>query len=190
MASRPAPSKPGKTAVTLHISLTEYSPTIWRRLVVPGEITLSTLHLIFQVAMGWQNSHLHVFEIAGQRYGMADPEWEMDEVDEKTVAVVDVVTEGGHFFYEYDFGDSWRHEVVVESIKPSKPVLKYAICLEGQLACPPEDSGGTWGYSSMLEALADTGHEEHQDYVEWAGEDFDPEAFDLAAVNAMLQRVR
>jgi len=189
MAS-PAPPKPAKTAVKLRISLMEHTPTIWRRLLVPGEIKLSKLHLIFQVAMGWQNYHLHAFEIAGQRYGAAEPEWEMNEIDEETVTMADVVTERARFFYEYDFGDSWRHEVIIESIEPAKPVLKHAICLEGQRACPPEDCGGTWGYSSMLEALADTGHEEHDEYIEWAGEDFDPEAFDLAAVNATLQRIR
>jgi hypothetical protein len=124
------------------------APTIWRRLLVPGDIKLSKLHLIFQVAMGWENYHLHAFEIAGQRYGMADPEWEMNEIDEETVVMADVVTERARFFYEYDFGDSWRHEVVVESIEPAKQVLKNAVCLEGQRACPPEDCGGTWGYSS------------------------------------------
>ena len=136
---------PAKTAIKLRISLMEHTPTIWRRLLVPGEIKLSKLHLIFQVAMGWENYHLHAFEIAGQRYGMADPEWEMDEIDEETVAMVDVVAERARFFYEYDFGDSWRHEVVVESIEPAKPVLKNAVCLEGQRACPPEDCGGTAG---------------------------------------------
>ena len=141
MAS-PAPPKPAKTAVKLRISLMEHTPTIWRRLLVPGEIKLSKLHLIFQVAMGWENYHLHAFEIAGQRYGAADPEWEMNEIDEETVAMVDVVTERARFFYEYDFGDSWRHEVVVESIEPAKPVLKHAVCLEGQRACPPRTAEG------------------------------------------------
>src|ERR1039458_4833355 len=92
MAS-PAPPKPATTAVTLRISLMEHTPTIWRRLLVPGEIKLSKLHLIFQVAMGWENYHLHAFEIAGQRYGTADPELEMNEIDEETVVMADVVTE-------------------------------------------------------------------------------------------------
>src|ERR1035438_3710769 len=119
----PAPRSPGKTAVKLRISLMEYTPTIWRRLLVPGEIKLSKLHLIFQEAMGWENYHLHAFEIAGQRYGMADPEWEMDEIDQETVVLSDVVTERTRFFYEYDFGDSWRHEVIIEAIEPAKPML-------------------------------------------------------------------
>src|SRR5665213_1684672 len=168
----------------------EHTPTIWRRLLVPGEIKLSKLHLVFQVAMGWENYHLHAFEIDKKRYGEPSPEWENDDIDEETVVMADVVSERSRFFYEYDFGDSWRHEVVVESIEPAAPVLKYAVCLEGQRACPPEDCGGVWGFSSMLEALADAGHEEHAEYVEWTGGSFDPEAFDLAAINATLQRIR
>jgi hypothetical protein len=186
----PASRNTAKTSIKLRIALLEYTPAIWRRLLVPGEVKLSKLHLILQVAMGWENYHLHAFEIAGQRYGEADPEWEIDEIDEEKVVLSDVVTERTRFIYEYDFGDSWRHEVVIESIEPAKPVLKHAICLEGQQSCPPEDCGGIWGYTSMLEALADPAHKEHEDYVEWAGEDFDPGAFDLAAVNATLQRVR
>jgi hypothetical protein len=186
----PSSASPGTTAVTLRISLIEHVPTIWRRLLVPGEIKLSKLHLIFQAAMGWGNSHLHAFEIAGQQYGPPDPDGEMDDIDEETVLMADVVTEDARFFYEYDFGDSWRHEVIIESIEPAPAALKQAACLEGQRACPPEDCGGTTGYASVLEALADPENDEHEEYVEWVGEDFDAEAFDLIAVNANLQRIR
>jgi len=185
-----APRKPGETAVKVRIALMEHTPTIWRRLLVPGEIKLSKLHLIFQEAMGWENYHLHAFEIDKKRYGEPNQEWENDDIDEETVVMADVVSERSRFFYEYDFGDSWRHEVVVESSEPATPVLKHAVCLDGQRACPPEDCGGVWGFSSMLEALADAGHEEHEEYVEWTGGSFDPEAFDLAAINATLQRIR
>jgi hypothetical protein len=167
----------------------EVTPTIWRRLLVPGEIKLSRLHTIFQAAMGWEDYHLHNFEIDGVRYGRPDPEWENDDIDEETVTFSDLVSGRTRFFYEYDFGDSWRHEVVVEDTDPMPAILKFAVCVDGQRACPPEDSGGTGGYADLLEAMGDPDHEEHADYVEWAS-DFDPEFFDLAITNAALQRVR
>jgi hypothetical protein len=181
---------PSKTAFQLSISLMDLTPTIWRRLLVPGEIKLSRLHAIFQAAMGWEDYHLHYFEIEGQRYGVPDPEWENDDIDEETVTFPDLVASRARFFYEYDFGDSWRHEVVVESMDPVPLILKFATCIDGQRACPPEDCGGTHGYRDLLEAIGDPDHEKHADYVDWAGRAFDPEAFDLAIVNCALQRVR
>jgi hypothetical protein len=179
-----------KTVFQLRISLMDVTPTIWRRLLVPGEIKLSRLHSIFQAAMGWEDYHLHYFEIEGQRYGVPDPEWENDDIDEEAVTFSDLVASRTRFFYEYDFGDSWRHEVVVESKDPLPLILKFATCIDGQRACPPEDCGGTHGYRDLLEAVDDPDHEEHADHVDWAGRAFDPEFFDLAIVNSALQRVR
>jgi len=183
-------SRPSKTAWQLHIVLMDAAPAIWRRLLVPGEIKLSKLHAIFQAAMGWEDCHLHIFEIDGERYGMPDPDWEDDDIDEDTVVFSDVVSGRSRFFYEYDFGDSWRHEVVVESVDPVPVILKFAVCIDGRGACPPEDCGGTSGYRDLLDSFGDSRHDEHPGYVDWAGRPFDPEAFDLSVVNAALQRVR
>lgn len=132
---------------------------------------------------------MHAFEIDGQRYGTPDPDCDIDDIDEERVVLSDVVQARARFFYEYDFGDSWRHEVVIESGGPVALMLKFATRLEGQ-ACPPEDCGGVHGNANFLEAIADPDHEEFDDYVGWVGGCFDPEAFDLAATNAALQRVR
>jgi len=179
-----------KTVVQLRISLKDYVPVIWRRLLVPGGIKLSKLHMIFQAAMGWEDYHLHCFEIEGLRYGIPDPEFEMTDVDDETVVLADLVGARARFDYEYDFGDSWHHEVVIESVTTVPLVLKFAVCLDGQRACPPEDVGGVHMYSQVLEAIRDPDHEEHSDYMGWIAPGFDPEAFDLGAVNAALQRVR
>jgi len=140
------PRRPAvKTAVRLRISLMEHTPTIWRRLLVPGEITLSKLHEVFQVATGWEDYHLHYFEIEDERYGVPDEDVEIEDLDEEGVVFADVIRAPTRFFYECDVGDSWRHEVVVESIELVPLILKFAICLDGQRACPPEDCGGTGG---------------------------------------------
>ena len=183
----------GKTAIQLRISLKDHTPTIWRRLVVPGEIKLSKLHSIFQAAMGWEDYHLHQFQIGEQVYGMPDDEGdfgEFDDIDEDTVVLSDVVSAPLRFSYQYDFGDNWQHEVVVETVESVPLVLKFAACIDGQRACPPEDCGGTGGFEEFVEAVTDPTHEEHVDYVEWVGRPFDPESFSIAATNAALQRVR
>jgi hypothetical protein len=182
-----------KTAVQLRISLLEHTPTIWRRLLVPGEITLAKLHMVFQAAMGWEDYHLHYFEIDGQRYGIPDEDFETDDlsdIDDEGVVFVDVIKAPMRFFYEYDFGDAWRHEVVIESIDLVPLMLKFAICLDGQRACPPEDCGGTGGYEEFLEVIANPGHEQHDDFLGWLGFPFDPERFSVAQSNVALQRVR
>jgi len=183
----------GKTAIQLRISLKDHTPTIWRRLVVPGEIKLSKLHSIFQAAMGWEDYHLHQFQIGEQVYGVLDDEFiddEFDDIDEDTVVLSDVVSAPLRFSYQYDFGDNWQHEVVVETVESVPLVLKFAACIDGQRACPPEDCGGTGGFEEFVEAVTDPTHEEHVDYVEWVGRPFDPESFSIAATNAALQRVR
>lgn len=174
----------------MRVSLSEVEPTVWRRLLVPGGVRLAKLHDVLQAAMGWEDSHLHCFRIGDRRYGQQFDDYPPDELDEKDVTVLQAVGEDDHFVYEYDFGDGWEHEVVVESISTAPPGLRFAVCLDGANACPPEDCGGPPGYASILGALADPGHEEHEDFTSWLGGPFDPAAFDVAAVNAALQTIR
>lgn len=138
-----APS--GRSVVQLRIQLEETAPVVWRRLLVPGSIRLPKLHDIFQAAMGWTNSHLHSFRIGESLYGMQFDDYPDEEIDEKTVTVLQAVRGHRRFVYEYDFGDSWQHAVVVEEMLKAPNGLKYAVCIDGQNACPPEDCGGTHG---------------------------------------------
>lgn len=184
------PTPPGQSAFRLRITLDEVVPTVWRRLLVPGSVRLAKLHGMFQAAMGWTDSHLHSFEIGGQLYGMHFDDYSEDEIDEKKVTVLRAIGEHRRFSYEYDFGDSWGHEVVVEEATRSPRGLKYAVCIDGQNACPPEDCGGVGGYSELLEVLADPGHEDHDHFMQWVDGPFDPSLFDLVATNAALQQLR
>ena len=165
------------------ITLLASAPPIWRRIQVQDG-TLDKLHEHIQTAMGWTNSHLHQFEIKGERYG--DPELlddgfeDFECEDSTTTTLSEILPKIGKRFafkYEYDFGDGWEHEVLYEGSPPLEKGKKYPICLEGERACPPEDVGGVWGYADFLEAIADPKHEQHDDFVEWAGE-FDPAEFD------------
>ncbi len=144
-----------------------------------------------QVAMGWTNSHLHQFIKNGTFYRLRmqdDDLWgEMDDVDYKKMKVSDLLKkEKEKIVYEYDFGDSWEHDIILEKTLPIDSSLKYPICLTGKMNCPPEDCGGVWGYSAMLEVLKDPSHEEYESYIEWLGEKFDPEYFDKNEINELL----
>ena len=94
------------------------------------------------------------------------------------------------FDYEYDFGDQWMHQLIVEERFPPEQGVKYPICVAGQRACPPEDCGGPWGYSDFVEAISNPDHRGHEEMLEWVGGEFDPERFDLESVNKKLRRMR
>jgi hypothetical protein len=145
---------------------------------------------MIQGAMGWQNCHLHQFRVGDAVYGMQDEEWDDDEIDETEVTASQAFDVERHGTYEYDFGDSWSHEVSAETRWEIGQPLKYAVCLAGENRCPPEDVGGADGYAEFLAAIADPTHPERGSLLEWAGGSFEAAEFDVAAANASLQRVR
>jgi hypothetical protein len=121
-----------------------------------------------------------------------DDTWgEMNNIDYKKIKISDLLKkEKEKIVYEYDFGDGWEHDVLLEKILPDNEKLTFPVCLEGKMACPPEDCGGIWGYSDMLEILKQPKHEEYDNIIEWLGEEFDPEHFDIEAVNKILKRFK
>jgi hypothetical protein len=139
--------------------------------------------------MGWEDYHLHMFTIEGSLYGdpAHDEYGDLGSIDEARFKLNQVVyREGQRLSYEYDFGDSWEHTLLVEKILPPQKGVCYPICLKGKRPCPPEDVGGVWGYENFLEAIRNPDHEEHEEYLTWAGDEFNSEAFDLEEVNAQL----
>lgn len=185
----PLPPPPA-TIVRLHVRLADLTPAIWRRLVAPEAVTLPELHRALQRVMGWEDRHLHEFEIGGTRYGMPDEDG-LDEAlrDEQGVRLCDALQAAGveRFTYRYDYGDDWAHDVVVEAIEPNAQGVRGVVCLDGANRCPPEDVGGTGGYLEFLQALRDPSHADHRRMVAWAGLPFDPAGFDLELVNALLR---
>jgi hypothetical protein len=184
------PQPPGQSVFRLRIQLADVDPVIWRRVLVPGSVRLAKLSEMLLAAMGWTNSHLHAFLVGDKRFGMQFDEFPEGEIDEKDVTVLQALRDQRRFVFEYDFGDGWEHEVVVEELTWSYYGLKFAVCIDGQNACPPEDVGGIPGYAYFLEAITDPDHEEHDSYLEWVGGSFDPAEFDLGAANAACQKVR
>ena len=173
----------------LKVTLKYSKPPIWRRIEVPGNTRLDKLHDILQTTMGWWNAHLHQFIVGGTYYGEPHPDYGFDMRDERKVKLNQIAPgEKSKFVYEYDFGDSWEHVILVEKVLPPEKGVHYPRCIKGKRACPPEDVGGVWGYDDFVEAVKDPNHPEHEDMLEWWGDDFDPEAFDLEEVNEALQK--
>lgn len=174
----------------LKVTLNGSKPPIWRRVLVPGDITLGELHDVIQAVMDWDNSHLHQFVVSDRYY--SDPFFGLDEyagnVKDENRAILSRIVPGEKFklMYEYDFGDSWEHIILVEKILPPDPQRKLPVCITGKRACPPEDIGGVWGYDTFVEAVNNPEHPDHELYSEWFEDGWDPEAFDLDAINRAL----
>jgi hypothetical protein len=140
--------------------------------------------------MGWTNSHLHSLRVADRCETTLSEDSGEDEIDEDEATVLEALGDERRFLYDYEFGDDWTHEVVVEELTWSTPGLNFAVRLDGQNACPPEDVGGPGGYAHFLEAITNRDHAKHASYLEWVGGSFDPFEFDLAGANARGQKVR
>lgn len=186
----------------LRITLQEIRPPIWRLIQVPSTLRLCCLHDALQAVIGWTDSHLHRFEKDGKNWGVPEhlEDDGIDIIDESRTKVSDILTTpGDSMLYVYDFGDNWRHSVVLEKILPASATMVRPVCIAGERHCPPEDVGGVPGYQEFLEVVFDPSHEEFDHCVQWAGGPspvnqsvgrFQPEEFDLQAVNAALSRMR
>ena len=168
-----------KTAVPpeicqLKVTLLGTSPPIWRRLLVPADMTLAQLHDVLQAAMGWEDGYMHEFSVGQRRIGRPNPEdrlMGMPSVEnERTVRLSGILGRvGSKAIYTYDFGDSWEHSLVLEKRLPVDPNTAYPVCTDGQLACPPEDCGGIPGFYDLIEALTDRDHERHEEMLDGIG---------------------
>ena len=165
-------------------------PKIWRRVIVPSDITLSKLHKTIQIAMGWCDCHLHEFIINEERYGLPEPDWDYDEViSEQRKRLLKTLEGAKEFIYVYDFGDNWEHSIKVESLSANTLETTHPFCIEGEYACPPEDCGGIWGYQDLKEILSDPENPEHESMRDWVGPHFNASEFDLLAVNIELAKL-
>jgi hypothetical protein len=177
--------------VVLRAELLGIEPLIWRRLRVPGAMTLRELHGVLQTVMGWQDCHLHDFRVGDVLVGVTDqPEIDVPEgmEDEGVWRVAHVVAiDSTEFEYLYDFGDDWRHRIVIEPAARSRVPGAAPLCLAGEGACPPEDIAGPPGYAQFLVALTDASHAEHKTYVDCVGGVWDVKGFDLNRVNRELR---
>lgn len=191
-------SKSNKTTAVYQVKITlkNSSPKIWRRILVADDFPLRDFHKVIQTVMGWQNCHLHQFVKGNVIFSPEDHENDFFfgfnsrvyvNYKKQRIRLNDLFTEiKDKVEYEYDFGDSWKHILLLEKILPPKKGIRLPICIAGKMACPPEDIGGIYGYYRALEILADEEDDEHEEMKDWL-EEFNPEHFDIDEVNFLLQ---
>ena len=163
----------------LLITLRFVEPTVWRRFMVLGGISLADLHDMLQIIMGWPDQHFHLFTTESGSYGTPDVDMPIAVLPEGSVCLSQIVPGvGRRLLYEYDFGDGWIHDLVAEGIRPAGPEQSLPTCLGGARACPPDGVGAIGGYGSFLAAIAHPSHPRHRSMLAWIGGGFDPGASD------------
>jgi len=181
-----------KRVYQFKIQLLDVEPPVWRRIQVPETYSFWDLHVAIQDAMGWTDCHLHVFELGdpatNRKVEFGIPDHDVEEADRRELpgweySIADFFSPSNlSARYVYDFGDNWRHSVVLEEIVPRVKWGRYPQCIDGARACPHEDCGGASGYAELLRILRNPRHEDHEQMRAWVGEGFDPEAFNPAWV--------
>jgi hypothetical protein len=176
----------------LKVTLQWTDPPIWRRVWVNKKTNFLALHEIIQIAMGWEDEHLFEFKAKGYLIGDEDEieDWSFDGpklLDAATTTLESIgLVARNKFEYTYDFGDTWRHQILVEKTLPRDEKIKYPVCVDGALNCPPEDCGGVGGYYEILAIIADKKHPDRKEWLEWLGGRYDPEKFNKNKVNKEL----
>ncbi|MGP8215046.1 MAG: plasmid pRiA4b ORF-3 family protein [Bacteroidia bacterium] len=178
--------------IQVKITLENIKPLIWRRLLISSCTTFYELHHILQIAFGWKNHHLFQFKIEDYYIGIPDPDYDIGGVikmiDAKDVVMDKILTEKGYeITYEYDFGNNWKHTIIVEKFLNVEPGICSPSCMAGKRAAPPEDCGGVKGYYSIMETIIDKNHKEYKRLM--GNRAFNPEYFNIDRVNNQLARL-
>ncbi len=182
---------------SIKISLQGIRPQIFRRIEVPCDLTLHDLHLVIQAAMGWENYHLYEFKIRNKIFTSNPDKWPRfpefhglpvyDDSESAYINEIALMGENTKIVYRYDFGDEWVHTVKIEKVIQAVKGVYYPRCVAGKRACPPEDSGGAYGYLNMLDVLKDPKNKEYDEIKNWLSEYFDPEYFNVEEANKRLR---
>lgn len=177
------------------VSLIGSEPSIWRKIQVYSDISFEDFHDIMQIVMGWTNSHLYEFRF--KKYSITMPGTETSPMDKAIhiyadeVSLVEMLKKVGQkFMYLYDFGDNWEHEILFEKRLQVNPHQTYPVCIEGALACPPENIGGIDLFYDTLKLTHDVRDDVDPKWADHLDElygDYDPYYFNLEDINDKLK---
>lgn len=180
--------KKSNSALRLRITLQGIEPPIWRSLIFPRNGTLHELHRAIQVLFDWYDYHLYQFEIGNRHFEVPDEEAESEDSTRARLSKL-ITGPGQAFNYLYDFGDGWAHRIEVEDADVSADPGWIPWLVDGARRGPPEDCGGVDGYQRLIEtakAPRESLDEDDREFVEWAGDDFDPDQFNVAQARHAL----
>lgn len=177
---------------TLDVTLKGSPRKVYRQLTVPSDLALNHLGEILVRAVGWDGYHLNQF-IKGKNdyYVMPDENGFVDFGENASKYTIgDLLTRiGCKIQWEYDFGDSWIHEIkLVEKVATDVDTQSAVMLVKATGACPPEDCGGICGYRHLLSVLKDPSSEEYEEMREWLGGDFNPKSFSLSLARERIAR--
>ncbi|WP_075220710.1 plasmid pRiA4b ORF-3 family protein [Acuticoccus yangtzensis] len=183
----------------LRIELQDIKPVIWRRVDMPVTASLRALHDVIQAVMCWEHAHLYEFRIGERISGEPDPDgaaFGRKVFAAKNARLKQLLDRGvDRFLYVYDFGDDWRHDIIVEGVRDGSADVDYPAFVDGARAAPPEDVGGPFGFLEFLDVIADPSHADRDQLLRWCGGGFDPDRLneqrirvDLAAVAEFRRR--
>jgi len=182
--------------IQLKVSLIDSEPLIWREIHVSKETTFFELHHIIQIIMGWKNYHMFEFNLEGYRVGEVFEDERTEGygndqiIESRTVAIKDLITQQKETFkYVYDYGDDWEHKIQVENFLEEDTTLKFPICIDGRMNCPPDDSGGLHNFYESMEILKDKKHPEYKEISKWFGKSYDMKKFDKEKINRQLKNL-
>jgi hypothetical protein len=175
----------GDPLLQVRITLRDVNdPPVWRRVIIPAAYSLDRVHAVIQAAMGWQDCHLHGFRVGDASYGPPDPDSELGYLDERKFRLGGLTAD--RILYEYDFGDNWEHELVIEERTTATEGAICPVCVAGEGACPPEDCGGSPGFAEFKALLAGPPSTEREEMLEWAGGEYDPSRFNRTGASAAV----
>lgn len=180
--------KKSSSALRLRITLEGIEPPIWRSVIFPRNGTLHELHRAIQMMFDWYDYHLYQFEIGNRHFEAPDEGSEGEDSTEARLSKL-IIGPGQTFIYLYDFGDGWAHRIEVEDAHVSADPGWIPWLVDGARRGPPEDCGGVNGYQRLIEAAKaprESLDEDDREFVEWAGDDFDPEKFNVAQARHAL----
>ncbi|OOM79894.1 plasmid pRiA4b ORF-3 family protein [Clostridium sp. BL-8] len=199
-------------AYKIKITLQGSAPLIWRRVIVPAEITFKRLHDIIQLSMGWSNCHLYDFNLVEEKLRITGDEESIAEYEmyskikltkkndpygfianllevkpklSSKVKIDKYLNQDFNIAYIYDLGEYWKHEIALEE-KIEDYEYECPMCLEGEGACPPEDIGGICGYTEFLEIINNEKHPEYEETKEWVSNQHYEDVFDIEKINVHL----
>lgn len=165
------------------VSLMNTKPLVWRKVLAHEFIELPDLHMLIQMAMGWEARHLYSFEINKKLYSDSENASEINHLDDEGVSLTEALGGSKKFTYTYDFGDHWVHEIEITQVLNHDPRMNYPVCIAGENACPPEDCGGIGGFEQLKATLAGKDSAEKNEMLIWLGGFYDPRTFDPNFVN-------
>ena len=176
----------------VRITLDRIRPLIWRRVDIPLTMSLKGVHEVIQAVMLFDDHHQFDFhvEIDGvvRRYGIPDPDGLVEILDAKSTKLGMLIDHGtSEIAYCYDFGDNWQHRLVIQGVSDADPKVEYPKFVDGKRRAPPEDVGGTLGFSEFTKAMRDPDHPRHHRMVEWYGRRFDPHDIEIEAITARVK---